>query len=160
MQITYACPACHATATLDGIEGRTILTCPSCAATIGVPDDAFTGGDAPRPRRCIVCPSTELFRRKDFPQRLGLAIVGAGLAASCVAWAWRELFLTFGILFGTAFADVVLYLLMPECLSCYRCGARYRGPGVGETFGGFDLATHEKHRQQAGRMRAGAHHGS
>ncbi|NBW97205.1 MAG: hypothetical protein EBR28_10860 [Planctomycetia bacterium] len=157
MRITYACPACHATATRDGVESLPALECPACGTKVAVPSDAFAAGTPPRLRRCLVCPSTELFVRKDFPQRVGLGIVVAGLAASCVAWAFRELVITFGILFGTALVDVVLYLVMPDCLSCYRCGARYRGAGGG--FGGFDLETHEKHRQQAARLRAGAHHG-
>ena len=54
-----------------------------------------------------------------------------------------------------ALVDVVLYLFMPDCLSCYRCGARYRGEGITGSFGGFDLETHEKHRQQLARMRGG-----
>jgi hypothetical protein len=49
--------------------------------------------------------------------------------------------------------DVVLYFLMPDCLTCYRCGARYRGDGVADAAGGFDLETHEKHRQQRARSR-------
>jgi hypothetical protein len=52
---------------------------------------------------------------------------------------------------GSALLDVVLYFLMPDCLSCYRCGARYRGPGIADAFAGFDLETHEKHRQIAAR---------
>ena len=160
MRITYACPACHATVTADGIETCAALDCPACGVAVAVPGDAFAPGTPPRLRRCLVCPSTELFVRKDFPQRVGLAIVVAGLAASCVAWAWRELVLTFAILFGTALVDVVLYLVMPDCLSCYRCGARYRGAGVRGSFGGFDLETHEKHRQQTARLRAGSAHGS
>lgn len=160
MRITYACPACHATVAVDAVETRGTLDCPACGAGIEVPGDAFAPGTPPRLLRCLVCPSTELFVRKDFPQRIGLAIVVAGLAASCVAWAWRELVLTFAILFGTALVDVVLYLVMPDCLSCYRCGARYRGAGVRGSFGGFDLETHEKHRQQAARLRAGSAHGS
>ncbi len=160
MRITYACPACHVTVAIDDVEIRHTLACPACQASIALPQDAFAGGEPPRLRRCLVCPSTELFTRKDFPQRVGVAIVAIGLAASCVAWAQRELLLTFGILFATALADVVLYVVMPECLSCYRCGARYRGPGVAGSFGGFDLETHEKHRQQAARLRAGAGHGA
>lgn len=160
MRITYACPACHAAARVDGIETRDLLECPACRSTVAVPGDAFFAGVPPRLRRCLVCPSTELFVRKDFPQRVGVGIVVAGLAASCIAWAWRELLLTFAILFGTALIDVVLYLLMPDCLSCYRCGARYRGAGAGGLFGGFDLETHEKHRQQAARLRGGSTHGS
>jgi hypothetical protein len=105
----------------------------------------------------------ELFVRKNFPQRLGVAIVVAGLAASCVAWANREMMITFGILFGTALLDVVLFLFMPNCLSCYRCGARYSGDGVANQhgdpaagsnqFGAFDLETHEKHRQLVARTK-------
>ncbi|NBT13141.1 MAG: hypothetical protein EBS56_06100 [Planctomycetia bacterium] len=160
MRITYACPGCHATVAVEDVERTPAVACPACRASIAVPADALAPGDPPRLRRCLVCPSTELFVRKDFPQRVGVGIVVAGLAASCVAWACRELILTFGILFATALADVVLYVVMPECLSCYRCGARYRGPGVAGSFGGFDLETHEKHRQQAARLRSGAGHGA
>jgi hypothetical protein len=154
MRITYACPACDATVALDAIESLPRLECPACRAALDVPADGIAAGPPPKLRRCLVCPSTELFARKDFPQRLGLWIVVAGLAASCVAWAFRELVLTFAILFGTALVDVVLYLFMPDCLSCYRCGARYRGEGITNAFGGFDLETHEKHRQQLARMRS------
>jgi hypothetical protein len=169
MRITYACPACAATVGLDRIEARTALECPRCAATLPVPHGAIDwqtagGGSAAggagsgraRLRRCLVCPGTELFARKDFPQRLGVGIVVVGFAASCVTWAWRLLVPTFAILFTTALIDVVLYLFMPECLTCYRCGARYRGDGVSDDVGGFDLETHEKHRQQQARLRQAA----
>ena len=164
MRITYACPACDATVMHDGAESAHTLVCPQCQAVLEVPADAIAwigvdgGPGAPaagrlRLRRCLVCPSTELFARKDFPQRLGVGIVVAGFAASCVTWAWRLLVPTFAILFATALLDVILYLLMPECLTCYRCAARYRGDGVADDVGGFDLETHEKHRQQRARSR-------
>lgn len=161
MRITYACPACEATVTRPDAEAAAALVCPECGGVVEVPADAVgwanAAGEAAGPatglpvlRRCLVCPSTELFVRKDFPQRLGVAIVVAGFAASCVTWAWQLLVPTFAILFGTALVDVVLYLVMPECLTCYRCGARYRGAGGGH--GGFDLETHERHRQQRIRL--------
>ena len=168
MRITYACPACHATTSIDGIENRDSLECSACQSVLPIPPDAFAvrdGGDTqpPRLQRCLACPSLELFVRKNFPQRLGVAIVVAGLAASCVAWANRELMATFGILFSTALLDVVLFLFMPNCLSCYRCGARYSGNGVANhhgdpaagsnQFGAFDLETHEKHRQLVARTK-------
>ena len=168
MRITYACPACHATTSIDGIESRDSLECTACHAVLSMPPDAFAGreeGDTrpPRLQRCLACPSLELFVRKNFPQRLGVAIVVAGLAASCVAWANREMMITFGILFGTALLDVVLFLFMPNCLSCYRCGARYSGEGVANQHGdpaagshqfeAFDLETHEKHRQLVARTK-------
>jgi hypothetical protein len=161
MRITYACPSCDATVTCAGVETATSLACSRCGADVAVPTDAVAwvnaaggtvepGGGVAVLRRCMVCPSTELFVRKDFPQRLGVAIVVVGFAASCVTWAWQMLVPTFAILFGTALIDVVLYLVMPECLTCYRCAARYRG--AGGPHGGFDLETHERHRQQRIRL--------
>jgi len=159
MRITYACPACSTTVAHDRVETLSSLICTACQASLPIPVDALTRTDSAeagtlRLRRCLVCPSTELFRRKDFPQRLGVGIVVAGLVASCVAWGMRELVATFAILFGTALLDVVLYLFMPECLTCYRCAARYSGDGVVESFGSFDLETHEKHRQMVARTRS------
>jgi len=165
MRITYACPACDATVTHAGVETARSLDCPHCHAAVAVPADAIgwtnaaggaaePGAGVPVLRRCLVCPSTELFARKDFPQRLGVGIVVAGFAASCVTWAWQLLVPTFAILFGTALIDVLLYLFMPECLTCYRCAARYRG--AGGPHGGFDLETHERHRQQRIRLREAA----
>ncbi len=159
MHITYACPRCGNTDRHHGVEKIAELVCQSCGESLPIPDDALgsTNPDetsALRLRRCVVCPSTELFRRKDFPQRLGVAIVLVGLFASCIAWGMRELVLTFAILFSTALLDVILYFVMPECLTCYRCGARYTGNGVVDSFGGFDLETHEKHRQLVARTRS------
>ncbi len=161
MRITYACPSCDATATDADVETARSLVCSRCNAEVNIPADAVAwtnaagggvepGNGTPVLRRCMVCPSTELFVRKDFPQRLGVAIVVVGFAASCVTWAWQMLVPTFAILFGTALIDVVLYLVMPECLTCYRCGSRYRG--AAGTHGGFDLETHERHRQQRIRL--------
>jgi hypothetical protein len=161
MRITYACPSCEATVSQAGVESAQTLICPRCQAVIPVPENgidwigpsgapAEPGTGLPVLRRCLICPSTELFLRKDFPQRLGVGIVVAGFVASCVTWAWQLLVPTFAILFGTALVDVMLYLLMPECLTCYRCAARYRG--AGGPHGGFDLETHERHRQQRIRL--------
>ena len=168
MQITYACPACDATVTQADVESATVLACPHCGGTIEVPVDAISwsnpaggaaepGSGVPILRRCLVCPSSDLFARKDFPQRLGVGIVVIGFAASCVTWAYQMLVPTFAILFGTAAVDVLLYLIMPECLTCYRCGSRYRA--AGGPHGGFDLETHERHRQQKIRLAEAAARG-
>lgn len=167
MRITYACPACDATVTHDRAESTPRLVCPHCSAGLDMPADAVVwvaadgspttaGSGRVRLRRCLVCPSTELFARKDFPQRLGVGIVVVGFVASCITWSQYLLVPTFAILFGTALLDVLLYLFMPECLTCYRCAARYRGDGVTADHAGFDLETHEKHRQQRARLAGSA----
>jgi hypothetical protein len=125
------------------------LVCPQCRQPIEVPPGALAEGKL---RRCLVCPSTDLFVRKDFPQRLGVGIVAAGIVGSCITWGMALPLATFAILFATAAADVVLYLIVPDALNCYRCGATYRtAEGTGE-HGPFNLETHERYRQQAARM--------
>jgi hypothetical protein len=76
-----------------------------------------------------------------------------GCIASSIAWANYMVPLTFGILFGTALVDLLLYILMGESLSCYRCHAQYRGFDEIEKHGGFDLETHERYRQMAARLK-------
>ena len=92
--------------------------------------------------------------RKDFPQRLGVTIVIAGLVASCVAWYGHRVILTFVILLLSALVDLVLYWVMGSVLECYRCHAQYRGVNNLQQHGGFNLETHERYRQQAKRLGA------
>jgi hypothetical protein len=125
------------------------LECPYCLSSIAIADGAL---DATGLHRCLVCPSTDLYVRKDFPQRLGVAIVTLGIIASCVTWAMSLLVATFAVLFATALVDVVLFLIVPNALMCYRCGATYRlAEGTGD-HGPFNLEIHERYRQQAARM--------
>jgi hypothetical protein len=149
MNVTFCCPVCDQTARVDLGAGPAAMACTHCGQEVKVPAGAISGGEL---RRCLVCPSTELFVRKDFPQRLGVAIVVLGFAASCVSWHYYRIYLTFGILCATALVDVVLYAIMGECLTCYRCGAQYRSVEGLEKHAGFDLAIHERYRQQAARL--------
>ncbi|HVX11868.1 MAG TPA: hypothetical protein VHC22_11855 [Pirellulales bacterium] len=133
--------------------GDSCVTCPNCHFEIGQPPDAWDQG---RLTRCLVCPSTDLFVRKNFPQRLGLAIVTLGFALSCVTWFFYWTTLTFAVLCATALADFVLYLVVGDALVCYRCGAMYRRLSSPSPHGAFDLETHERYRQQAARLAASA----
>jgi hypothetical protein len=114
-----------------------------------VPDGAISGQNV---SRCVVCPSEELYVRKDFSQRLGVGIVIVGIVLSTIAWYYHRIYLTYGIFFGTALLDFVLWLVMGNVLQCYRCQAQYRGVAGLDQHGGFDLETHEKHRQQLARL--------
>ncbi|MCA9266694.1 MAG: hypothetical protein KDA60_22705 [Planctomycetales bacterium] len=96
----------------------------------------------------MVCPSRELFVRKDFPQQLGVSIVVLGIVLSCVAWYYHAVVTTFAILFSSVLIDVALYLFMGELVECYRCHAQYRGTADVAEHGAFDLETHEKYRQR------------
>jgi hypothetical protein len=149
VNVTYACPACE-TGNRSHFDASTRhLKCQVCGQELAVPEDAVDGN---RVQRCLVCPSTDLFVRKDFPQRLGVLIVAVGIIGSSYAWYHANLLWTFGILFATALIDVLLYALVGDALMCYRCHSQYRGVAEMDSHGMFDLETHERHRQLTARL--------
>jgi ribosomal protein S27E len=149
MNITYRCPGCQQTTQVDFDRQSAAIACAACGEPIETPPGAVTDAGL---SRCLVCPSTEVFVRKDFSQPLGVTIVVIGFAISSVFWYFRMPLWTYGVLFATALIDVVLYLIVGNLIQCYRCQAQYRGvPGL-ETHEPFNLETHEKHRQQAARL--------
>jgi hypothetical protein len=148
MNVAFACPQCEQTVRAGLSADTAAVVCPQCQTRVLTPRGALEEGQL---RRCVVCPSTDLYLRKDFPQRLGVLLVVLGFAASCVAWYFYAIYLTFGILLATALVDVVLYVVCGEALQCYRCGAIYRDvPGI-EDHAPFNLDVHERHRQQVAR---------
>lgn len=150
MNVTYNCPGCGHSVRQPISADVSALDCPHCSQQLAAPTGAIE--DA-RISRCVVCPSRDLFARKDFPQRLGVALVVLGFVGSSIAWANYHVLWSFAILFGTALIDLVLYIVMGESLTCYRCGAQYRGFEEIERHGGFDLETHERYRQMAARLK-------
>ena len=150
MNVTYACPHCDATSRGEFTEDTSDISCLHCQEKISVPQDAVQGRKV---QRCLVCPSTELYVRKDFPQRLGVGLVVVAFVGSTIAWNYYNLWWTFGILFATALIDVLLYAFVGDALMCYRCSAIYRQVEEMDAHGAFDLETHEKFRQMAARMK-------
>jgi len=149
MNVSFSCVKCGTVIQQEITEEASELHCEGCKTRIRTIDDVVNGSSL---RQCAVCPSTELFLRKDFPQRLGVSIVVAGIAASCVAWFNHWIIATFGILLATALLDVVVYKCVGEVLECYRCHAQYRGVSNAEQHAGFDLEIHEKYRQEKARL--------
>ena len=136
---------------MEFAEASTHIACGQCGTQIAVPAGAV---EPERVTRCLVCPSTDLFVRKDFPQRLGVTLVAIGIVGSSIAWGYGQTYLTFAILFATALADVLLYTFVGEQLMCYRCHAEYRGVANMDRHKAFDLETHERYRQMTARLKA------
>jgi hypothetical protein len=150
-EVTYACPNCGNLCCQELTPQSTDFSCPTCSQSLQLTKGALVDGVV---EKCAVCPSTELFVRKDFPQRVGVAIVTLGFAASCIAWYYHMLITTFAILFATALIDVALYVLVGDLLECYRCHAQYRGSGNLADHAAFDLEVHERHRQMQARLKS------
>lgn len=149
MNVTFPCPKCEAANRTEVADDARSISCTHCGQELLVPPGAIDGGKV---THCLACPSVDLFVRKDFPQRLGVALVTIGLVGSCIAWAYGHVLWTFAVLFATALVDVLLYAIVPNALMCYRCGAMYRGVQNMEEHGSFNLETHERHRQQKIRL--------
>jgi len=105
------------------------------------------------PRSCVVCGSPDLWRQKDFPQTLGFLAVGAGILLSSIAWYYYRPAWAIGILMGFAALDMVLYVVMPDVLVCYRCRARHGGVTLTHEHEAYNHELGERYRQEALRNR-------
>jgi hypothetical protein len=97
---------------------------------------------------CAVCGNVELYRKKDFPHALGLAILTLACLASAVTYYFYQPWWTWGILIGSALFDGVLYVLVRDVVVCYRCDAHYRALPPGPQHKPFELTIYERYRQE------------
>jgi hypothetical protein len=96
---------------------------------------------------CPQCGCRELFIRKDFPQKLGLAIVALAAVAFLVLAAWRSTFyIGVWILIAAAAIDLVMYFFVPKITVCYKCRAEFRNSPINPNHHGYELAVGEKYR--------------
>ncbi len=153
MQLVYRCPGCGETAIVDRVESTRRAECAACGRSRDVPGGDLVDG---LPVRCLACGCDDLWRQKDFPQRLGVMMVGLGILGSTVFWARMEPVAAIGVLMGFALIDMLLFVLMRDVLVCYRCGARHRKVDRAEDHARFNLETHERYRQEAIRLEESA----
>jgi hypothetical protein len=126
------------------LPGPCAWQCPSCEHRL----EAELGPAAGPLRACVLCCNTELYKRKDFPHGLGLAILAAACLVSFVTYGLYEKWLTWAILIGTALFDGLLFLWVGDVVVCYRCQAHYRGLAASPEHKPFDLGTAERYRQE------------
>lgn len=150
MQISFDCPKCLKPAQSEVVLASRGVVCPSCQWTRTIGSDERQGET---PTRCLVCGCHDLWRQKDFSQQLGVAIVAIGIVLSTLAMIYMQPELSLGILLVFALADMVLYMVMPDRLVCYRCHAQYRRVPSQDQVGAFDLEINERYRQEAIRLK-------
>ena len=96
---------------------------------------------------CPACGCRDLFVRKDFPQKVGLAVVVLAAGSFLVLAARpRTFYLGTWVLVGAAVLDALLYLVVPRVTVCYRCRRAFRGVPINPRHEGFELAVAEKYR--------------
>ena len=143
--IIFQCPVCQQRRVTAPQPPDAIVRCAECDWERDEGSGDFSAGHL---CRCRICGCQDIWRQKDFPPALGLALVAMAAVLSCVAWAFYQPLLAIGILMSAALVDMVLYAFMGDMLVCYRCGARHRQTSMKEEHSRFDLETAERYRQQ------------
>jgi hypothetical protein len=163
MQLSYQCPACGHANYSDELHPGSSLTCRSCAWSRHVSDTVEPAGGCARAdlcsTHCLVCGNHDLWRQKDFPQGLGLALVALGAVLSSIAWYFHWPKTALGILMAFALADMVVFAVMPDVLVCYRCRARHHRARPPADHPGFNHELAERYRQEQLRLRDAARSG-
>jgi hypothetical protein len=137
------CPVCEASGRVT-LPGPEQWSCPACDHIVTLaqprPDPALPA--------CAACGNTELYKKKDFPHGLGMAVLLGAFVASTITYYLYNNVLTWGILIGSAAFDGILYLLVKDVIVCYRCCAEHRGVVAGPDHRPFELTIHERYRQE------------
>lgn len=96
---------------------------------------------------CPTCGCRDLFIRKDFPQKLGMAIVViAGVAFLVLAANRASMWIGVTILAIAAGIDAMLFFFVPKITVCYKCRGEFRGHPLNPDHHGYELAVGEKYR--------------
>jgi len=141
VRISVVCPQCEQPAR-PAVRPPCDWQCPACDHRLRI------GEIDPNLPMCVVCGNHELYKKKDFPHGLGLAILTIACLASVFTYGWYEKWLTWTILIGSALFDGLLYLWVGDAIVCYRCHTEYRGLAADSTHRPFELTIGERYRQE------------
>lgn len=138
MKLTMACPECHA-AIERVVPGDSDWTCLACGAT-GVLADGYAKG-------CAACGNAQMYRKKDFPQWLGMGLLGGACLLFFVFAILYRYTIAWTVLLGSAAVDAIIYLIVGDVVVCYRCGAEHRGL-PSRDYNPHELTIAERYRQE------------
>ena len=131
MTVVFGCPGCGKG--IEGAPGAEVTCRCGVKATLRPAPGELT--------ECLACGCPDLYRHRDFNQKLGILVIALG----AIAWIWTR---SFWPMVGAAAFDVLLYYLINDVVICYRCKAHHRDlPGMVK-IAAFDLEKHEHYRFQ------------
>jgi hypothetical protein len=142
VNIRFSCPVCDCAGNMR-VPGNADWQCPECDHLLYPPVEVD-----PALATCPLCGGHELYKKKDFPHKLGITILLVAAVASSLTTLYYNWWLTWGILIGSAAFDGLLYLLVKDVIVCYRCQAHVRGVPAHAHHQPFELTVHERYRQE------------
>lgn len=145
MRLVYSCPSCEAVVVIQNVEQQTEVCCNQCSWKRDNPKSNIVDD---KPQSCLVCGCDDLWRQKDFPVALGLAMVGLGIIISSICIAYYRPILAMAALMAVALVDMVLFQFMKDVLVCYRCNSRHRSNLINNEDPAFNLEISERYRQE------------
>lgn len=143
MDVRFECPGCGRPGAKTGNGSWQCAHCEHELALTARPDRHEAA--------CAVCGNWQLYRKKDFPQWLGLGLLTAACAGFLVGQFFYHQWLAWAILLASAAFDGLLYLWVGDAVVCYRCGAEHRDASSASALAPFELGVAERYRQE--RMR-------
>ena len=159
MRAEVECPGCSKRFTFHpGQMAGEEIACGECGRAFDLAIRDWRSG-AGSLERCLACGEHRLYRQRDFNRKVGLAVVlgGAGVSLALLPFSVVAAYL---VLFTLAGIDLGFYLMLPEVVICYRCGAKYRRFPRESKIEPFDLLTAElvdhQVREEKAKEEAGA----
>jgi hypothetical protein len=143
VKVRFPCPICDCPGKLEP-PARSDWQCLACDHRLHA-DAPPADGSLPH---CLLCGNHELYKKKDFPHALGMAVLVVACLVSFFTYGMYEKWLTWAILIGTAAFDGLLFLWVGDVVVCYRCGAQHRGLTPGPEHRPHELAVAERYRQE------------
>ena len=138
MEITFRCPQCQTSHSIepDGIEGA--IPCSACGSEI-----PLNLSESIRKQNlvdaCPRCSESVFYIQRDFNQKLGLGIVIIfALIGLVFVWLGRPLYFYVSLGAGAAI-DLLFYLILPEITICYACKTAFRNMQKNPDHKPFDL---------------------
>ncbi len=147
MHVTFRCPKCDQSQRCECQCGGAVR-CPCGWAKTLTERDLV--GEAPE--RCLVCETTDLWRQKDFPPKLGWAFVIVAGVISSYFWYQHRPIAALAVLMAVALLDMLLFRVLPDVLVCYRCQSRHGNVDLAGRVA-YDHELGERYRQEEIRLR-------
>lgn len=137
MKIHTRCPSCSHSISGTLIFPKPSFNCPQCSkGLLNHPTDVFLEGK--RLNQCPFCGCSHLYRRKDFSQKWGIALVVLGVALA---------YYTYGLsLLVVTLIDFLLVRRTQELGICYQCKSEFRQSSLIERLEPFDLQLFDYYR--------------
>ena len=141
--IHFKCRACDGELAIPASPAEHVR-CPHCKADLPVfmNESILNQGIV---TACVSCGHDALYFQKDFNRRVGIGIVGLGIAVSIYFFARSQPLFAMATLAATALVDFLAHFLVGEVTVCYSCHAIYRGFKRNPEHEAFDLKRLEKY---------------